>query len=87
MGELINRALLPLTVLSVIGAVAAFALLALPDGKPVAAAPLYPAYSVEVDNVGPTTLSLSQTEVRPNESSSIRGRGFGKTLGNALSSA
>ena len=87
MGEVINRALRPLTVLTIIGAVAAFALVVAPGGKSAAAPPLYPAYSVGVDNVGATTLSLSQTEVRPNQSIIIRGRGFGTTPGNTLSSA
>lgn len=87
MGEVLSRALRPLTVLAIIGAVAAFALLELPSGKPAAAAPRYPTHFIEVDNVGPTTLSLSQTEVRPNQSIIIRGRGFGKTPGNTLSSA
>ena len=87
MNELISRALRPLTVLSIIGAVAAFALGALPGGKPAAAAPLYPAYSVEVNNVGPTTLSLSHTEVRPNQNIIIQGSGFGQTPDNTLASA
>lgn len=76
-----------LPVVGVLAAVTAFALLELPNGKPAAAAPRYPAYSVEVDTVGPTTLSVSQTEVRPNESVIIQGSGFGNTPGNALSSA
>ena len=88
MGEVINRALRSLTVLAIIGAVAGFALVALPNGaNPAVAAALYPAYSVEVDNVGATTLALSHSEVRPNESVTVWGRGFGTTPGNALSSA
>ena len=87
MGALISRALRPLTVLVVIGAVVGFALVVALGGKPAAAAVLYPAYSVEVDNVGATTLVLSQTEVRPNQNISIWGRGFGTTPGNTLASA
>ena len=87
MNELISSALRPLTVLAIIGAVAAFALVALPGGKPAAAAPLYPAYSVEMDNVGPTTLSLSHTEVIPNQNIIIQGSGFGQTPDNTLASA
>ena len=87
MSELISCALRPLTVLSIIGALAAFALVALPGGKPATAAPIYHAYFVEMDNVGPTTLSLSHTEVRPNQNIIIQGSGFGQTPDNTLASA
>ena len=87
MSEVINRALRTLTMLAIVGSVAAFALLDLPGSTPASAAPLYPAYSVEVDNVGPTTLSLSHTEVRPNQNIVVWGRGFGTTPGDTLASA
>lgn len=86
MGELISRALRPWTVLFIVGAVVAFALVVVPGGKPAGAAPLYPAHSVEVDNVGATTLVLSHTKIIPNAYITIQGHGFGKTLGNTLTS-